>query len=48
MINPKTQHFMAERMKATVTSLAVDHSPMLTAPQQVVKIILDAATTSLS
>ena len=33
MINPKTQHFMAERMKATVGQFAVDHTPLLTAPQ---------------
>lgn len=26
MINPQTQHFMAERMKATVRSFAVDHA----------------------
>lgn len=43
MINPKTQHFMAERMKATVRSFAVDHTPLLTAPDKVVGIILEAA-----
>src|ERR1700753_2187872 len=32
MINPKTQHFMADRMKATVRSFTVDHNPLLTAP----------------
>jgi hypothetical protein len=42
MINPKTQHFMAERMKATIRSLAVDHAPLLSAPQKVVEIILEA------
>jgi pimeloyl-ACP methyl ester carboxylesterase len=42
MINPKTQQFMAERMKATVRSFAVDHTPLLTAPDKVVKIILEA------
>lgn len=47
MINPKTQHFMAERIKATVKSFAVDHTPLLTAPQQVIDIILDAAIASL-
>jgi pimeloyl-ACP methyl ester carboxylesterase len=47
MINPKTQHFMAERMKATVRSFAVDHTPLLTAPDKVVDIILEAATTTL-
>ena len=31
MINPKTQRFMADRMRATVRSGRVDHSPMYTA-----------------
>ena len=48
MINPKTQHFMAERMKATVRSFAVDHTPLLTAPEKVVEIILEAAKAKLS
>ncbi len=48
MINPKTQHFMAERMKATVRSFAVDHTPLMTAPDKVVDIILEATTTTLS
>jgi pimeloyl-ACP methyl ester carboxylesterase len=47
MINPKTQHFMAERMKATVRSFAVDHTPLLTAPDVVVKIIFEAARATL-
>jgi pimeloyl-ACP methyl ester carboxylesterase len=48
MINPKTQRFMAERMKATVQSFAVDHTPLLTAPDTVVDIILEAAKATLS
>lgn len=48
MINPKTQRFMAERMKATVRSFAVDHTPLLTAPDKVVDIILEAAKATLS
>src|ERR1700760_27929 len=48
MINPKTQHFMAERMKATVRSFSVDHTPLLTAPGKVVDIILEAAQATLS
>ena len=48
MINPKTQHFMAERMKATVRSFAVDHTPQLTAPDKVIDIILDAVKTTIS
>ena len=42
MINPKTQHFMAQRMGATIRSFAVDHTPLLTAPQNVVDVILQA------
>lgn len=41
MINPKTQHFMAERMGASIRSLAVDHTPLLSAPQKVVDVILE-------
>lgn len=48
MINPKTQHFMAERMNATVRSFAVDHTPLLTAPDKVVDIIFEAAEATLS
>jgi pimeloyl-ACP methyl ester carboxylesterase len=48
MINPKTQHFMAERMHATVWTFAVDHTPLLTAPDKVVDIILEAAEATLS
>jgi pimeloyl-ACP methyl ester carboxylesterase len=48
MINPKTQRFMAERMRATVRSFAVDHTPLLTAPDKVVDIILAAAEATLS
>ena len=48
MINPNTQRFMAERMKATVRSLAVDHTPLLTAPDKVVELILEAANALLS
>ena len=47
MINPKTQRFMAERMKATIHSLAVDHTPLLTAPDEVAEIIREAAETTL-
>jgi hypothetical protein len=33
---------MAERMKATAQSFAIDHTPLLTAPDKVVDIILEA------
>jgi pimeloyl-ACP methyl ester carboxylesterase len=48
MINPKTQHFMADRMGATVRSHPVDHTPMYSEPQVVVDIILEAARKTLS
>jgi pimeloyl-ACP methyl ester carboxylesterase len=47
MINPKTQHFMAERMKATIKSVSADHTPILTAPDNVVDFILAAAKSYL-
>lgn len=47
MINPKTQQFMADRMRATVRSHAVDHTPLLTAPDKVVDIIVEAAKATL-
>lgn len=43
MINPKTQHFMAKRMGAKISSFAVDHTPLISAPEKVVDIILEAA-----
>ena len=42
MINPATQHFMAARIGARVRAEKVDHTPMATAPQPVIEIILDA------
>ena len=43
MINPKTQGFMARRMRAKIRSGPVDHSPMYTATNLVVEVILEAA-----
>ena len=48
MINPVTQQFMAARMKATIRTHKVDHTPLLTAPSKVVDIIIEAAKASLS
>lgn len=48
MISPRTQRFMAERMKATIRSYAVDHAPLLTAPDRVAEIIREAAEATLS
>ena len=49
MINPKTQHFMASRMGATVRAYPVDHSPLITAPGVVHrKTILEAVHATIS
>jgi pimeloyl-ACP methyl ester carboxylesterase len=48
MINPKTQEFMAQRMGATVRRSAVDHSPMYSATDLVVEVIVTAARKSSS
>jgi pimeloyl-ACP methyl ester carboxylesterase len=42
MIVPETQRFMASRMNAKVKAHAVDHTPSVTAPGDVVDIIRDA------
>ena len=41
MISPVTQHFMAGRMKAHIDSQAVDHSPLASAPESVVRLIVE-------
>jgi pimeloyl-ACP methyl ester carboxylesterase len=41
MINPETQDFMAQRMKATLRRLDVDHTPIATAPDHVVGLLLE-------
>jgi hypothetical protein len=42
MINPETQLCTAERMGAHVRTRPVDHTPLVTAPADVVDIIVDA------
>lgn len=42
MINPATQLFMAQRMGARIRSEKVDHMPLVTAPEPVIEVILDA------
>jgi pimeloyl-ACP methyl ester carboxylesterase len=42
MISPDTQRYMAERMRAQVYSLPVDHTPLASAPQEVVHVITEA------
>jgi pimeloyl-ACP methyl ester carboxylesterase len=48
MINPKTQQFMARRMGAKIRSSHVDHSPMYTATDLVIDVILEAVRESPS
>ena len=43
MIVPETQCYMAQRMGAKIRTHQVDHSPMYTAPEVVVGVILEAA-----
>jgi len=43
MISPATQHFMAERIVARVHSCDTDHSPLVSAPESVVRVIVEAA-----
>jgi hypothetical protein len=47
MILPETQRFMANRMGATIRPHAVDHTPMHTAPNLVVDVILEATSTTV-
>jgi len=42
LILPETQRFMAQRMRARVRTRQVDHTPMVTAPTEVVEIIREA------
>src|SRR5258708_25745262 len=48
MIAPETQRYMAERMGAKIWAHHVDHSPMHTAPDVVVGVILEAAQETLA
>ncbi|TGT71084.1 alpha/beta hydrolase [bacterium M00.F.Ca.ET.159.01.1.1] len=43
MIAAETQRFMAARMKAQTRQQPLDHTPMVTAPDAVVEIIIEAA-----
>jgi pimeloyl-ACP methyl ester carboxylesterase len=46
MINPATQLFMARRMDARIRSEKVDHTPLASAPQPVIEVILEAVANS--
>src|SRR5262245_11379510 len=44
MIPLATQRYLAHRMKARVRSERLDHTPLVTAPDTVVEVILDAVS----
>ena len=46
MINPATQLFMAQRMGARIRSEKVHHTPLVTAPELVIEMILDAVAST--
>ncbi len=48
MISPATQLFLAQRMGAQIRSEKIDHTPLVTAPELVVDMILHAVTGSAS
>jgi pimeloyl-ACP methyl ester carboxylesterase len=48
MIAPATQHFMAERIGARIHSCGTDHSPLASAPDSVVSVIVEAAESVVS
>ena len=45
MINPTTQKFMAERMRARTRTGNFDHAPLITQPQEVTDILIEAVET---
>jgi pimeloyl-ACP methyl ester carboxylesterase len=47
MISPATQRHLAQRMGAQTRSEPIDHAPLVTAPEMVVEMILDAAASSM-
>src|SRR5262245_46244005 len=46
MINPATQLCLAQRMGARIRSEKIDHTPLVTAPELVVEMILEAVTSA--
>ena len=46
MISPATQLFMAQRMGARIRSEKVDHTPLVSAPEPVIEVILEAVAAS--
>ena len=46
MIAPETQRFMATRMGATLRTAPVDHTPLVSAPEVVADVILEAVRAS--
>jgi pimeloyl-ACP methyl ester carboxylesterase len=46
MISPVTQRYMAERMHAKIRSEKTDHTPLVTAPEKVVEMIVEATASA--
>jgi|SRR5215472_3243135 len=46
MVSPATQQFLAKRMGAKTVSSPVDHAPLVSEPETVVKVIVEAAASS--
>jgi pimeloyl-ACP methyl ester carboxylesterase len=46
MVSPATQRFMAKRIGARIRSEEADHTPLVTAPEPVIEVILEAVTNS--
>ena len=46
MINPATQLFMAKRMTAQIRRKQVDHTPLVSAPESVIGVILEAVAST--
>jgi pimeloyl-ACP methyl ester carboxylesterase len=43
MVSPQTQQFLAQRMNSKTTALPVDHTPLMSQPDSVVRMINEAA-----
>jgi len=48
MVNSKTQHFMADCVRASIRSERVDHRPMYTAPDLGIDVIVDASRRTIT
>jgi hypothetical protein len=47
MINPTTQHLMAQRKGARIRREKVDHTPLVSAPESVIDVVLEAVDSAV-